>query len=113
MDECLCSQEKRNLATYFVVLMNESRLLQILEAGKLNERKMEQVHGVAELAKRCLNLKSEQRPSMKEVAAELERLRGFERHQLVQKSSEKNMSVASEGVDAYDSPPAYDSHGDS
>ncbi|KAF9611096.1 hypothetical protein IFM89_026989 [Coptis chinensis] len=40
------SQEKRNLATYFVVLMNESRLLQLLEAGKLNEQKIEQVHGV-------------------------------------------------------------------
>ncbi|KAF5203410.1 hypothetical protein FRX31_007003, partial [Thalictrum thalictroides] len=42
----------------------------------VKEGKTKQVSGVAELARRCLNLKGEMRTSMKEVAAELEWFRG-------------------------------------
>ncbi|PIA65109.1 hypothetical protein AQUCO_00100535v1 [Aquilegia coerulea] len=66
------SQEQRNLAAYFIMSIREKHLFQILEAGIMNEGKTEQVHAVAEIAKRCLNSKGEERPSMKEVAAELE-----------------------------------------
>ena len=38
------------------------------------------VKEVARLAKNCLNVKSEERPSMKEVAMELEGLRKMEKH---------------------------------
>ncbi|PIA65080.1 hypothetical protein AQUCO_00100516v1 [Aquilegia coerulea] len=72
------SQEQRNLAAYFVMSVKENRLFEVLEAGVVNDGKTEHVHAVAQLAKRCLHMKGEERPTMKEVAAELEGLRGFE-----------------------------------
>ncbi|KAL5723151.1 Wall-associated receptor kinase 4 [Ranunculus cassubicifolius] len=76
------SQEERNLAKYFTVSVKENNLLRILDVGIANEGNAQQVYAVAELAKRCLSLKGEERPPMKEVAAELEGLRclSFGRH---------------------------------
>ncbi|PIA33061.1 hypothetical protein AQUCO_04200069v1 [Aquilegia coerulea] len=87
-------QEQTNLATYFVMSMKENRLSQLLQVGELNEAEMEQVQSVAELTKRCLNLKGDDRPSMKEVATELEGCRGFDRHPwVIQLSNEENLSL--------------------
>ena len=72
----------RNLAISFVSAIKEDRLLQILEDHIVNEVNIEQLKEVANLAKRCLSLRGEDRPSMKEVAAELERLRIMEKHSL-------------------------------
>ncbi|KAK8704279.1 hypothetical protein V6N13_047906 [Hibiscus sabdariffa] len=47
----------------------------ILDEKVANERAVEQIKEVAKLAKRCLSIKGEERPSMKEVAQELEDLR--------------------------------------
>ena len=74
------SENDRNLATYFVTAIKEDRLVQILEEHIVNEGKIEQLKEVANLAKRCLGLRGEDRPSMKEVATELERLRSLEKH---------------------------------
>ncbi|KAF5179741.1 Wall-associated receptor kinase [Thalictrum thalictroides] len=52
--------EQRNLATYFLLSMKENSLFELLEVGIVNVGKEEQVFAVAELAKRCLNLKSEE-----------------------------------------------------
>ncbi|KAF9615949.1 hypothetical protein IFM89_027297 [Coptis chinensis] len=38
------SEEQRNLATHFIVSMKENGMLELLEAGILNEGKTEQVH---------------------------------------------------------------------
>ena len=46
----------------------------------VNEGNIEQLKEVANLAKKCLRLRGEDRPSMKEVATELERLRSLEKH---------------------------------
>ncbi|PIN17587.1 Serine/threonine protein kinase [Handroanthus impetiginosus] len=73
-------EEERNLATYFIMSMKEKRLFQILEPRILREGSLEQLQGIGELAKRCLNLKGEERPTMKEVATELEGFRRFSRH---------------------------------
>ncbi|KAK4572644.1 hypothetical protein RGQ29_030889 [Quercus rubra] len=70
----------RNLAISFVSAIKEDRLLQILEDHIVNEVNIGQLKEVANLAKRCLSLRGEDRPSMKEVAAELERLRIMEKH---------------------------------
>uniref|UniRef100_A0A7N2RAR7 Protein kinase domain-containing protein n=2 Tax=Quercus lobata TaxID=97700 RepID=A0A7N2RAR7_QUELO len=72
----------RNLAISFVSAIKEDRLLQILENHIVNEGNIEQLKEVANLAKRCLSLRGEDRPSMKEVAAELERLRIMGKHSL-------------------------------
>lgn len=69
------SDEARNLATHFILSMEENRLFQVLEDRVVDEGKVEHVLAVSAIAKRCLKLKGEERPTMKEVAAELEGLR--------------------------------------
>ncbi|KAK4852126.1 hypothetical protein QYF36_021297 [Acer negundo] len=56
--------------------INQGRLSRILDNGitKNDNYTNQQIKEVAELASRCLNVKGEDRPSMKEVAMELKRL---------------------------------------
>ncbi|KAI3963621.1 hypothetical protein MKX01_002418 [Papaver californicum] len=68
---------KQNFALYFHSLVTENDVLEVLEARVATEGKRKQVLAVAMLAKRCLNLRGEDRPSMKQVAAELESLSKF------------------------------------
>ncbi|KAJ6709270.1 WALL-ASSOCIATED RECEPTOR KINASE-LIKE 21 [Salix koriyanagi] len=58
----------------------EDRLFQILEDCIAKEGNVEQVDKVARLVKTCLRVKGEERPTMKEVAMELERLRMVGKH---------------------------------
>ena len=69
----------RNLAISFVCAIKEDRLLQILETHIVNEGNIEQLKEVSNVAKRCLKLRGEDRPSMKEVATELEGLKSMEK----------------------------------
>ncbi|CAL2252458.1 unnamed protein product [Prunus armeniaca] len=73
-------EEERNLASFFVCSIDEGHLYQILDNGIANERNIETLQNVAELAKRCVRLKGEDRPSMKEVAMELEGMRIAAKH---------------------------------
>lgn len=68
-------EEGRSLATYFMFSMKENRLFDILDAQVLEEGGKEEINGVANLARRCLNLNGKKRPTMKEVAMELEAIR--------------------------------------
>ncbi|XP_013461334.3 wall-associated receptor kinase 2 [Medicago truncatula] len=61
----------RNLAAYFVSSMKQGRLLHILDKN-IDEANIEQLKEVAHIAERCLRVKGEDRPTMKEVAMELE-----------------------------------------
>jgi serine/threonine protein kinase len=67
-------ESDRNLAMYFVSAMKEDLLVQILEDHIVNEGNIEELKEVANLAKRCLRVRGKDRPSMKEVAMELEGL---------------------------------------
>ncbi|KAH0752277.1 hypothetical protein KY285_005425 [Solanum tuberosum] len=71
------NEEQKNLADYFASSMNKNRLFQILDRRVLQEGNFEQLQKMAELVKNCLNLQGEDRPTMKEVAIELEGLRTF------------------------------------
>ena len=73
-------ESDRNLAICFVTAIKEDRLVQILEEHIVNEGNIEQLKEVANLAKRCLRLRGDDMPSMKEVATELKRLRSLEKH---------------------------------
>ncbi|KAI3474222.1 hypothetical protein Pfo_029010 [Paulownia fortunei] len=96
------SEEERNLATYFVVSMKENRLFQIIEPRILREGSLEQIGAVAELVKRCLKLNGEERPTMKEVSMELERLRKYNLHSQKQEEiPERNMGLTNEQPDLY------------
>ncbi|KAM7481384.1 hypothetical protein LguiB_005967 [Lonicera macranthoides] len=66
------SKESRSLATYFIVAINENNLFNILDPRVEMEGGNEEILGVAMLAKRCLSLEVKKRPTMKEVAIELE-----------------------------------------
>ncbi|KAL5723175.1 hypothetical protein ACHQM5_006600 [Ranunculus cassubicifolius] len=95
------SEEKQNLAAYFTVSMTENNLLRILDVGIINEGNTQQLHAVAELAKKCLCMKGEERPAMKEIAAELEGLRGFERRFLGNQRNDETVSLDSTHVEIY------------
>ncbi|KAE8719141.1 gibberellin 20 oxidase 2 [Hibiscus syriacus] len=83
--KALCGEgpeEEKVLAKYFVSLMKEERLHDIVDARMLNNNvEMEQVKEVAALARECVRVKGEERPTMKEVAHELAGLKAMERYQ--------------------------------
>nr|DAD20000.1 TPA_asm: hypothetical protein HUJ06_021463 [Nelumbo nucifera] len=64
-------EEERNLAMHFVSSMRRNRLFDILDDRVMHEGSRAQLQEVAELAKKCLKLNGEERPTMKEVAMEL------------------------------------------
>ncbi|CAN6269134.1 unnamed protein product [Urochloa humidicola] len=82
-------EESCNLAMHLVVLFNEGRLLQEIEPHILAEAGEQQFYTVAELSVRCLNVKGEERPSMKEVASFLDGLRrSFTMEQTIRRKDE-------------------------
>ncbi|WJX16348.1 hypothetical protein P8452_06386 [Trifolium repens] len=62
-------EERRNLAAHFLSCDN---VFEIIQDGMLNEENKKEIKEVAVLAAKCLRLRGEERPSMKEVAMELE-----------------------------------------
>ncbi|KMT09685.1 hypothetical protein BVRB_6g131350 [Beta vulgaris subsp. vulgaris] len=72
--------EERNLATYFVLSMKEDRLMEILDPQLVREASEVQLVTMANLVRKCLNVRGEDRPTMKEVALELEGLKKQSRH---------------------------------
>ncbi|XP_059631717.1 putative wall-associated receptor kinase-like 16 [Cornus florida] len=73
-------ENERNLATCFICSMKENRLSLILDDRIVNEGNVNQMREVANLAKSCLRYKGDERPSMREVAMELEGLTRVEKH---------------------------------
>ncbi|XP_038698053.1 uncharacterized protein LOC119995614 [Tripterygium wilfordii] len=71
---------ERSLSSHFILSMQRNRLFQILEVQIATEDNREQIIAVAELAERCLRLKGGERPTMKQVAVELEKLTTLQRH---------------------------------
>uniref|UniRef100_A0A803M6L8 Protein kinase domain-containing protein n=1 Tax=Chenopodium quinoa TaxID=63459 RepID=A0A803M6L8_CHEQI len=60
--------------------LKEDRLFEILDKDLVNDDVIEQLKKVANLARRCLKLKGEDRPTMKEVARELGGIKGVGLH---------------------------------
>ncbi|KAL2465127.1 Wall-associated receptor kinase-like 10 [Abeliophyllum distichum] len=72
--------EERSLATRFLSCMEAENLEKILDPQVLEQGKREELTIVAKLAQRCLNLNGKKRPTMKEVAMELEIVRMSQTH---------------------------------
>ncbi|EEF52934.1 wall-associated kinase, putative [Ricinus communis] len=70
-------EEERNLAMYFISSMKENCLSNILDDRIFQEMNDNRIIQVAELAKSCLKMSGDERPTMKEVAMELEGLRSI------------------------------------
>ncbi|RWR79325.1 putative wall-associated receptor kinase-like protein 16 [Cinnamomum micranthum f. kanehirae] len=90
------SEEERNLAMHFISTIQENRLFQILEDQVLDEGQDVLLIAIAQLAKRCLNLKGEERPTMKQVVVELHGLTGLKEHHSVYNNITKTQSISSE-----------------
>ena len=71
---------ERCLASFFVSSIEKDRLNDILDADIVNENNIETAEQAAYLAKRCLGMKREERPTMKEVAMELEGMQSTGKH---------------------------------
>nr|DAD39777.1 TPA_asm: hypothetical protein HUJ06_014100 [Nelumbo nucifera] len=69
-------EERKNMAKYFVSSMKQNRLFDILDDEVMHGGNRTQLQGVAEIAEQCLRLSGEERPTMREVAVELDYLRG-------------------------------------
>ncbi|KAK9062313.1 hypothetical protein SSX86_019499 [Deinandra increscens subsp. villosa] len=67
--------ENRSLVTHFMLAMEEERVMSIIDALVINEGTRDEFLLLANLAMRCLNMNGRYRPTMKEVAIELETIR--------------------------------------
>ncbi|XVF65185.1 hypothetical protein PTKIN_Ptkin09bG0226700 [Pterospermum kingtungense] len=72
-------EAERNLAMFFVSMMKEDRLLDIIDGRVINDENIEQIKEVGTLAWRCVRVKGEERPTMKEVASILGGLRAMKK----------------------------------
>ncbi|CAI9259991.1 unnamed protein product [Lactuca saligna] len=67
--------ENRSLALHFMLAMEEGRAMSIFDASVVKEGSRSVLLAIANLAMQCLNFNGRNRPTMKEVASELEGIR--------------------------------------
>ncbi|KAK8448029.1 hypothetical protein SEVIR_8G202832v4 [Setaria viridis] len=77
-------ETERSLSSNFLSAMKENNLDAILPSHVKGQENNELIRGLAELAKQCLDMCGSNRPSMKEIADELGRLRKLSLHPWVQ-----------------------------
>ncbi|KAK4594782.1 hypothetical protein RGQ29_018479 [Quercus rubra] len=94
--------ESKSLATYFIHAMEENNLLDIIDAQVMKDSKREEIMAVANLAKMCLNLSGKKRPTMKEVAMQLEAIQSLQTTPNVQQNYEEVEYVRSEMYEQWD-----------
>ncbi|XP_047306507.1 putative wall-associated receptor kinase-like 16 [Impatiens glandulifera] len=74
-------EKERNLANYFIASFKEDCWHEIVDQKMIEESsEYNQLYEVAKLAIQCLKLQGDERPTMKEVAMELEGLRIIQNH---------------------------------
>ena len=82
--------------------MEENNLLDIIDAQVTKDSKREEIMAVANLAKMCLNLSGKKRPTMKEVAMQLEAIQSLQTTPNVQQNYEEVEYVRSEMYEQWD-----------
>ncbi|XP_078150721.1 wall-associated receptor kinase 3-like [Carex rostrata] len=73
-------EDEMSLSSRFLSAMEENKIQELLDDEIKNEDDMELIMEVAELAKKCLSMKGEERPTMEDVAEELLRVNKFMQH---------------------------------
>ncbi|XVF59753.1 hypothetical protein PTKIN_Ptkin07bG0301400 [Pterospermum kingtungense] len=96
------AEEGRSLATHFIILMQENRLFDIVDARIMEDSAHEEIIAAANIAYRCLSLSGKNRPTMKEVAAELERIPSLQKASNVQQTHEELENVITDMRCAWD-----------
>ncbi|KAK9109561.1 hypothetical protein Sjap_017621 [Stephania japonica] len=86
------SQEESNLAMYFLSSMSNKDLAEFLDKNVVSEANINELRAVAELARRCLLLRGDKRPTMKEVAQELALIASCGKQSLV-RGDERNQTL--------------------
>jgi len=81
-------EKQRSLSSNFLSAMKENNLDVVLPTHMKGQESNELIRGLAELAKQCLDMFGINRPSMKEVADELGRLRKISLHPWVRLEAE-------------------------
>nr|GMD51055.1 putative wall-associated receptor kinase-like 16 [Ipomoea batatas] len=94
--------EERSLYEHFLSSLKTNQLFKILDDNIVCEGNTEELQEVAFLARRCLNVKGEERPTMKEVAVELSGLRRAAKHSWVNNS---DTSIKSHALFTDQTPP--------
>uniref|UniRef100_A0A7N2KWB6 Protein kinase domain-containing protein n=1 Tax=Quercus lobata TaxID=97700 RepID=A0A7N2KWB6_QUELO len=96
------AKECRSLATYLIHSMEENNLFDIIDARVMKDAKQEEIIAIANLAKMCLNLNGKKRPTMKEVAMQLEAVQTLQKTPNVQQSYEEVEYVRTEMHEQWD-----------
>jgi serine/threonine protein kinase len=100
------TQESKSLATYFIESVEENNLFDILDSQVLKEGKKEDIIVVANLTKRCLYLNGKKRPTMKEVAMELEAVQMLQKAPNLQQNYEELEYVRAKMYEPWDVVPS-------
>ncbi|XP_022722176.1 wall-associated receptor kinase-like 8 [Durio zibethinus] len=87
------SEEVRSLINFFLLTMKENSLFDILDPMVRNNGTEEEIIAVAKLAKRSLNLNGKKRPTMKQVAMELETIRASEEANAIEQSVDEDSDI--------------------
>ncbi|KAE8100178.1 hypothetical protein FH972_018103 [Carpinus fangiana] len=69
------SKKRINVVKYFLRLLKENQLFELLDCDIVEEGNKEQIKEVVKLAERCLRLKGDERPTVEELKNELEGIR--------------------------------------
>ncbi|XP_012457444.1 wall-associated receptor kinase-like 8 [Gossypium raimondii] len=87
------SDEERSLVSLFLLSMQENSLSDILDSKVANDGPEKEIIAVAKLAKRCLNLNGKKRPTMKQVAMELELIKASEEGNAIEESGDEESDI--------------------
>ncbi|KAK9096299.1 hypothetical protein Sjap_021796 [Stephania japonica] len=102
-------EERRNLAMYFLSSLKENRLIELLDQRVVEEGDLGEIHEIANLARQCLRLHGEERPTMKEVAMELQGLlRVSQKHAWMEQDPEETIHLLGEvSLPTHETDPSY------
>ncbi|KAM0824094.1 hypothetical protein ACQ4PT_070426 [Festuca glaucescens] len=89
-------EKEKSLAMTFMSAMKENRLADILDDQVKDDDNMEILEEIAELAKQCLDMCGDNRPSMKEVTEKLDGLMKVMQHPWTQQDPEEMEGLLSE-----------------
>ena len=107
-------EERRSLAMHFLSCMKKDNVLEVIQEGMCNEENKQEIKEVAILAAKCLRLRGEERPSMKEVVMELEGMRLMDKHSWINDdlNVEESRYLLHESSSSFYEPGDSSTHGD-
>jgi len=107
-------EERRSLAMHFLSCLKKDNVFEVIQDGMSNEENKQEIKEVAVLAAKCLRLRGEERPSMKEVAMELEGMRLINKHSWINDdlNVEESLYLLHESSSSLNEPGDSSKHGD-